>query len=304
MQQKSRVYIADAADRALAVTRLIRESDHPPFTQASVAVKANFNSADPFPAATHPRTLEMLIRELRAAGAGSIVLAERSGMGATRTVLERTGVFRMGKELGFDVIVSDELGNEGWLKHTGAGFHWQQGFWLARPFAGADRVVHTCCLKTHRFGGHFTLSLKNAVGAVAKRVPGIPHDFMHELHASPFQREMIAEISTALRCDLALMDATEGFSHGGPDRGTLIRPGVMLASRDRVALDAAGVALLRSYGTTPEVGRGPVFGLAQIARAASLGIGVSSAGDIELVALDAAAGEQAAAVQKALDRDG
>ena len=52
----------------------------------------------------------------------------------------------------------------------------------------AGGVVQTCCLKTHRYGGHFTLSLKNSVGLVAKRVPGDAYDFMRELHNSPHQR--------------------------------------------------------------------------------------------------------------------
>ena len=42
----------------------------------------------------------------------------------------------------------------------------------------------------------------------------------------------------------------EAFVNGGPDRGKKVAPHVMLASADRVALDAVGVALLRMYGTT------------------------------------------------------
>jgi len=38
-----------------------------------------------------------------------------------------------------------------------------------KTFLEAEKVVQTCCLKTHRFGGHFTLSLKNSVGLVAKK---------------------------------------------------------------------------------------------------------------------------------------
>jgi len=57
-----------------------------------------------------------------------------------------------------------------------------------------DTLVQTCCLKTHRFGGHFTLSLKNSVGLAAKRVPEDSYNYMSELHGSPHQRRMIAEI--------------------------------------------------------------------------------------------------------------
>ena len=52
------------------------------------------------------------------------------------------------------------------------GTHWKKGFAFARPVLESGAIVNTCCLKTHSFGGHFTLSLKNSVGMVAKYVPG------------------------------------------------------------------------------------------------------------------------------------
>jgi uncharacterized protein (DUF362 family) len=95
------------------------------------------------------------------------------------------------------------------------------------------------------------MSLKNLVGLVASRPKGSSYDYMRELHSSPFQRLMIAEMNKFYKPKLILMDATEGFSHGGPDQGVLIKPGLLLASADRVAMDAVGVAILQLYGTTP-----------------------------------------------------
>ncbi|KYK37412.1 MAG: hypothetical protein AYK18_09955 [Theionarchaea archaeon DG-70] len=63
--------------------------------------------------------------------------------------------------------------------------HWGRGFLLANAFVDADCVISTCCLKTHRFGGHFTLSLKNSVGAIACYDPRDKYDYMGELHQSP-----------------------------------------------------------------------------------------------------------------------
>ena len=97
---------------------------------------------------------------------------------------------------------------------------------------------------------------------------------------------MIAEVNKLCPCDVPIMDATAGFSTGGPERGDLIGPGVMLASADRIALDAVAIALLRLYGSTPDVMQGRIFAMDQIARAVELGIGVRSAEDLRLVALD------------------
>ena len=209
----------------------------------------------------------------------------------------------LAQERGFSTIILDELERSGWSEIQDPGLHWSRGFFISSIFARADRVIQTCCLKTHRFGGHFTLSLKNSVGLIAKRVPGVNYDFMGELHSSPHQRLMIAEINKFYRTDLIVMDATEGFATGGPDKGKLIHPEVIIAGTDRVAIDAVGVALLRSYGTMRDVMEGRIFEQEQIARAAQLGIGVASAADIRLYPLDKTAESVAGRIQVQLDAD-
>jgi hypothetical protein len=57
------------------------------------------------------------------------------------------------------------------------------------------------------------------------------------------------------------------------------------------------------YGSLRDVTEGRIFDLEQIARAAELGIGVSSAADIHLVPLDPTAEEIASKIQVQLDAD-
>ena len=64
------------------------------------------------------------------------------------------------------------------------------------------------------------------------------YDYIWELHSSPNQRQMIAEINSNYNLDFVLMDGIKAFVTGGPDRGTLVEPNLLLASRDRVAIDA------------------------------------------------------------------
>jgi uncharacterized protein (DUF362 family) len=210
--------------------------------------------------------------------------------------MRQKGVDTLASELGLDLVVFDELGSDAWVLFNPKGSHWSQGFALAGPLLSADAVIQTCCLKTHRYGGHFTLSLKNSVGAVAKTIPGHGHNFMNELHGSAFQREMIAEINQAYQPALILLDGMEAFIDGGPDRGTKVAPGVILAGSDRVAIDAVAVAILRYYGTTADVRRGPIFKQQQIARAVELDLGVSRPEDIEIVTKDADSAEFARAL--------
>jgi uncharacterized protein (DUF362 family) len=301
MADHSQVLLTNVSNRAKGIHKLLDEFDL--HTEGTIALKANYNSDDPFPATTHPETLRVLVEHLKK-NSRSLIMAERSGMGNTSSVLKNRGVLDLSRKLGFKLLELDSFGPEGWYDVQAEELHWRRGFKIAKVFKEADKVVQTCCLKTHRFGGHFTMSLKNSVGLVAARPKGSSYDYMRELHTSPFQRLMIAEINKFYKTDLVLMDASQGFSHGGPEKGVLIEPGLLLASEDRVAIDAVGVALLRLYGTTPEVMKGRIFEQEQIAHAASLGVGVDSAEKIELVPHDERSQKAADAIRKVFDEQG
>jgi len=280
---ESDVYIVKASNRQEGLESILGEFDLTKYSGKSVALKANYNDDHPFPASTHVDTLREIVSALKGVGVAELTLAERSGMGVARAVMEDRGVYGLAEELGFEVISLDEVGAEGWVKVDAEGLHWDDGFYISKAFLEADYVVQTCCLKTHRFGGHFTMSLKNSVGLVAKTVPGVNHNYMNELHGSSHQRRMIAEINALYDVDLVVMDAMKAFVTGGPEAGDTVEPSLFLASRDRVALDAVGVAILRRYGSTDEVMGGSIFELDQIKRAAELGVGVSNADAISLI---------------------
>lgn len=274
-------------DRAEGTKRALSLLGVRPPSGVPALLKPNFNSADPAPGSTHLDVLRALVRWLQDHGVDAITVADRSGMGDTRQVMERKGVFALGQELGFEVQVLDELPADDWELVQLPDSHWRNGFPIARLAREMPYIVQACCLKTHRYGGHFTLSLKNSVGLVAKFIPGQNYNYMNELHSSPDQRLMIAEINAAYTPNVIVLDGVEAFVRGGPDRGELVQPGVILASTDRVAIDAVGVAILRHFGTTPEVSRGPIFEQEQIARAVALGLGVAGPEQIEITSDDA-----------------
>jgi len=296
----ARVAFVRTSDRTAGVNKAIDLFGAIPIAGQRVFLKPNYNSADPTPGSTHPDVLRALVLKLREMGAGEITVGDRSGMGDTRLVMQALGIFELAEELGFNALVFDELSAEDWVRVVPPGSHWRQGFRFARPCLDCEAVVQACCLKTHRYGGHFTLSLKNSVGLAAKSVPGEGYNYMNELHTSRHQRRMIAEINAAYRPALVVLDAVEGFANGGPDQGKLIRPEVVLAGSDRVAIDAIGVALLRYFGTTREVSRGAIFEQEQIARAVELGLGIGSPEQIELVTDDQASAEFAGEIMKVL----
>lgn len=258
-------------------------------------LKPNFNTGDPFPGSTHNDTLAHLIKELRGMGSRSITIGERSGPAETADVFREKAIYALAERLGAGLINFEELPSGDWVRVRPAESHWRDGFDLARPVLDSRCIVSTCCLKTHRYGGVFTMSIKNSVGMTHKRN-------MAELHSSPFMRKMIAEINQAYSPALILLDGIEAFVDGGPMSGIRRTADVMLAGTDRVAIDAVGVAVLRLLGTTPEVSRGKIFEQDQIKRAAELGVGVKSAREIEVVTGDRESEEMAQKVRGELKK--
>ena len=281
-----RVALIKTTDRAMGVRRAIELLQPQSFNNQRVFIKPNYNTGDPAPAATDPIILETLVQEIQADGASAITVGDRSGMAETRRAMEQMQVFALGQRYGFETLVFDELGREDWQYFDAD--NWSRGFAIARPVLDADAIVNVCCLKTHRFGGHFTLSLKNTIGMVARYVPGDGHDYMRELHRSANQRLMIAEVNRSYRPALIVIDGVDAFVGGGPEQGQRVQTGVILAGTDRIAIDAVGIALLRKFGTTREVSAGSIWSQAQIRRAADLGLGATRAEQIALITPDQA----------------
>jgi len=279
---RTSVVFIKTRDRATGIRKALEMWGKNPVRGKTVAVKANFNSANLSPASTHPDTLRTLVQELWCMEARSLTLAERSGSAKTRSVLTELAIFDLARELGMDTVVLNDLADQSnWDLIQPPGSHWQIGFPFSKLFREAEVVVQTCCLKPHMLGG-ITLSLKNSVGMVARYVNGFEHDFMSEMHSSKIGTK-IAEINYAYKPSLILMDGVEVFITGGPDQGEKIWGDVILVGDDRVAIDAVGVALLRVLGYTGSASRGPIFQLEQIARAVELGVGVDGPNKIRLV---------------------
>ncbi len=278
----SKVFIALDNDRQAATRKVVTAAGLPDVAGKTVLIKPNFNTADPTPGSTHIDTLRTLIEMIQVKGPKSITVGDRSGPANTSSVFREKGVFDLSQKMGFNCVIFDEMPKERWTKIKPPKSHWLNGFWFANPMLESDVVITLCCLKTHQYGGWFTMSLKVTTGAVHGKN-------MVELHTSPLhQRKMIAEMNFAYKPALVIMDGVEAFCSGGPMTGEKWNAGLTFASSDRVALDAAGVAALRMHGTTGHLEGRLIFEQDQIKRAAQLGLGAKSPKDIELVPVDEA----------------
>ena len=128
------------------------------------------------------------------------------------------------------------------------------------------------------------MSLKLHVGVVPTFRHG--YEYMRELHSSPHQRKMIAEINEPFKPALVILDGIEAFVDGGPMTGKRAKGEIFLASTDRVAVDATGVAALKLLGSNASIMTPKIFEQEQISRAVNLGLGASSPSEIEVIAAD------------------
>ena len=103
---------------------------------------------------------------------------------------------------------------------------------------------------------------------------------------SPEFHKRIAEINTAYKPQLIVMDGIECFTDGGPMTGTRKTGNVFIGGTDRIAVDAVGVAILKELGSNDNIMGKKIFEQNQIARAIELNLGIRSPEQIEIVTPD------------------
>jgi len=281
--EKSRVSLVRTENRKSGVAGSIKALNINPVKNKDVLIKPNFNTADLVPGSTHNDTLVSLVEEMWSMGARSVSLGERS-YPPTKEVMDEKGIIPLIEKLDVRVINFDDLKEKDWVHVNPKDTHWQDGFRVARPILESECLVSTCCLKTHQYGGVFTMSLKLHVGVVPTTRNG--YGYMRELHGSPHQRKLIAEINAPFKPALIVLDGIDAFVDGGPVTGKRAKANVFLASTDRVAIDAVGVAILKSLGSNDQIMKPKIFEQEQISRAAQIGLGASSPAEIDLFPAD------------------
>lgn len=277
--KKHLVSLVKTEDRKKGVVEAVRMLDIPDMKGKEVFLKPNFNTADPAPGSTHNDVLSALVEETKERDALSVTVGDRCGPGDTQKVMEEKGIFNLAKDLDFNVINFDKMDEKEWVL-VNKGAHWDGGILMARPLVESEYTVTTGCIKTHGFGGHFTMSMKLSVGAVHRK-----HMFP-QLHNSPDMRKMIAEINLAYEPQLIVLDGVEVFTDGGPMEGTRKRANVIISGTDRVAVDAVGLAVLKEQGSNSTIMGRKIFEQDQMKHAAAIGLGATMPEEIGIVTKD------------------
>jgi uncharacterized protein (DUF362 family) len=239
----------------------------------SVFLKLNGVSSDPYPSTTSPELLIWLVEQLRAAGAGEIRAGDSPWLMAEDDALEACGLQAAADQAGIELL--DFRREQDWVAiPTSEAPDWPSEMRLPAALLAADHIINLPTLKTHIVTG-VTLALKLLVGAT--------HPEDREVSLGPHDERIdrqIAQINAHVTPTLSILDGFEACVNGGPfpqvgfDQKRL---GICLASRDRVAIDVCGLALLRMHTEEPRLLElGSPWQLEGIVEAIALGLGRSA----------------------------
>jgi len=104
----------------------------------------------------------------------------------------------------------------------------------------ADFVFNLPKLKTHSFT-IYTGAIKNMYGIIPW---GLRHSYHRQFMKNEVFSEMLVDIFSAAPPHLTIMDAVVAMEGEGPGAGNLRKVGLILASRDAVALDAVATRII------------------------------------------------------------
>ena len=235
-----------------------------------VFLKPNFNTADPYPASTNFEFLKAIVELVYDFGAKLVMIGESSTVTMnTRKIMNKLGIFDLLEMEQPPRIFVFEEGE--WVKKEIPEAKYLKSVSIPEILSRADKLIFLPCLKTH-IQAQFTGALKLSVGFMKpfQRVP---------LHLKNIQ-EKIAELNKIINPDLIIMDARKCFIKGGPARGEIREPNLILASEDRVAIDIEGIKVIQSFKGSDLDGIDP-WQLPQIKRAVEFGLGAKDGAGYE-----------------------
>jgi len=191
-------------------------------------------------ACTHPALVRAVV-ELVQPLAGKVWVGDASGgreRDATEKSFEASGLNAVLDETGaekknFQAFGTVKIGVAGGLVYREVP--------LFKPVAEADVVINLPKLKTHGLT-FYTGAVKNMFGCVESGF----RQRQHRMHGGMRDfSEALVDVFAARKPDLNIMDAVQAMEgNGGPCNGPLYGLGLLIASQDAVALDAAACEII------------------------------------------------------------
>ena len=236
-----------------------------------VLLKPNFNTADPFPGSTAMDFLQAVIEIFSEAKPKEIIVGESCTYFLnTEKVCRLKGAPAVMEKF---KVTWHNFENGDWVKVNIPKGKYFKSIRIPKITQEVDKLILLPCLKTH-FLAAYTGALKINIGMLKPSQRG-------RLHLNHLQ-ERVAEVASVFNPDLIIMDGRQCFTEGGPDKGKLEEPNILMAGNDIVAVDIEGIKILQNYEANNKLGNDP-WALEQIKRAVELGIGAKSENDYQVL---------------------
>jgi uncharacterized protein (DUF362 family) len=175
--------------------------------------------------------------------------------------------------------------------------NWPNGFELAELLFAVDHVINVPVIKTH-FQAWFTMSMKAFVGMSHHNTRREFHSYYGDNNLADQKRtrrrgtkkqtpeeeakevtplvSRIAELNLGIRPAMNILDGSKCFVFGGPSNGDMAEPKVAVASTDRIAADATGVAVLKTEGCEERLQKRSVWETPFLKHGIEIGLGIDS----------------------------
>lgn len=226
----------------------------PDLTGKTVVIRPNVIDSKP-DGTTNAEVIRGVIRAVKKKGATQILVAEDGFGGAVIGFMDTLGIGAVCKEEG---ATATELKNSPSTNAKPAqAAAWSAGIDFYNTVKNADYVINVPKCKTHGLAT-ISMALKAWFGSI-KRPSST------ELHSSV--QAKAAEAHLVRQEDLVVLDATRCMTTGGPSSGTMKDSKIVVASKDAIAADVTGVAIIRYNGGLTS---NPPWDIGQIKRALAL----------------------------------
>ena len=258
------------ADIKLSVKELVTElGGFEKFVEPgdTVLIKPNYNTSDSPPASTSLDFLQAVVEICFETGAARVIVGESSTISAynhssfTKKTLCEACVDELEKlPKPPEIYIFDD---HEWVTKNIKDAEYLKKVSVPAIIDEVDKIILLPCCKTHHIAD-YTGALKLIVGFMK------PKERI-KLHIGNKVQEKVAEMNTIYKPDLVIMDARKCFISGGPAKGEMREPGLILASENRVAIDIEEVKIIQGYEGNSLPGIKPEE-LRQIKYAKELGI--------------------------------
>ncbi len=185
---------------------------------------------------TSPEVVSAVIRILRRAGAGRIILAEASAIGCdTMACLEVSGIRKAAEDAGVDEIRDIKSDKDLVKKEITNPTSDIKQVELPRFLLEADHLINVPIFKSH-VSMVFSCALKNLKGVVQD----VHHYVMHCTNLAA----AMMDLGDLVRPDLTVVDMIRPMEGFGPHSGTPVEFGCIVAGQDMVAIDATACRMV------------------------------------------------------------